>query len=186
MLIFAEFGCNTGEFETHCPYTGGRTWPDVKTFFKQFKEIMSGAVAFEFAMQSDDSQQYGLALTPGFLADERNKDQMYYLDAYFNLKKEFEKYNVSSDWDGAVASDCKWTPEKAHKLTSKHTALECPKLEEAAKIFEDKQLGIEANWFDKLPPTPAGADADELAECADYEVAPELYQEACCHFGCDK
>ena len=28
-LLFTEFGCNLGEFETPCPYFGGRMWVDV-------------------------------------------------------------------------------------------------------------------------------------------------------------
>ncbi|CAE8636827.1 unnamed protein product, partial [Polarella glacialis] len=34
-LLFTEFGCNTGVFETACPYPKGRTWPDVPHMFKE-------------------------------------------------------------------------------------------------------------------------------------------------------
>jgi len=181
-LLFTEFGCTQGEFMTDCPYRGGRTWPDVKTFFEEFKEIMSGAVAFEFSMEDN---QYGLVLTLGFTSDEHNDGKFYYLDAYFALQKEFSKYNVSSAWDGAVTEDCHWTPEAVHELVAKRQPAACPKKSEVASLFRAKGIESKPNW-DTLPPTPEGAHADALAHCPEYIVSPALQQEASCHFGAAK
>jgi len=178
-LLFTEFGCTQGEFMTDCPYRGGRTFPDVKTFFNEFKEILSGGVAFEFSMEDN---QYGLALTPGFTSDEHNDGKFYYLDAYFALQKEFSKYNVSSAWDGAVTEDCDWTPDAAHKLSQKRKQAACPKKSEVASLFRAKGVDSKPNWH-KLPPTPEGAHADALATCPEYSVSPSLLKEASCHFG---
>jgi len=178
-LLFTEFGCNVGEFETFCPYNGGRTWPDVKTFFHEFKEIMSGAVAFEFSMEDN---QYGLALTPGFTSDKKNDQTMYFLDNYFALREKFEKYNVSSQWDGAETASCSWTPSDAHKLKKREES-KCPSLSEVKKLFRDKSLSVEPNW-DSLPQKPNNTDGGELATCANYTVAPDLYEEGCCHMDC--
>jgi len=179
-LLFTEFGCTQGQFMTWCPYRGGRTFPDVQTFFNEFKEVMSGAVAFEFSMEDN---QYGLALTPGFTSDPNNDEKFYYLDSYFALKKEFEKYSVASEWDGAVVDDCAWTPGEAHKLKETHKQAECPALPEVKALFEAKDLLVEPNWHE-LPPTPARADEGPLAVCPEYEVAPALFKEGCCHNGC--
>ncbi|CAE7941819.1 GAS2, partial [Symbiodinium necroappetens] len=67
-FIFSEFGCNLGVFKTKCPYPGGRTWPDVKHFLgEDMGQFMSGAVAFQWSM---DKEEYGLTLSPGFLAGQ--------------------------------------------------------------------------------------------------------------------
>jgi len=181
-MLFTEFGCTLGDFMTTCPYKGGRTWPDVRTFFHEFKEVMSGAVAFEFSMEDN---QYGLALTPGFTSDAHNDGKFYYLDAYFALQKQFKKYSVSSKWDGAVIEDCDWKPAMAHKLKAKAKDAACPKKSEVATLFRAKGLASKPNW-DELPPTPEGAHADALAECPVYSVAPALLKEASCHFGSEK
>jgi len=180
-LLFTEFGCNLGEFETFCPYKGGRTWPDVKTFFHEFTEIMSGAVAFEFSMEDN---QYGLALTPGFTSDPANADHFYYLDTFYALKKQFGKYSVSSDWDGAKTASCSWAPSSVHKMASEHKPSSCPTAEEVQALFKGKGLEAKPNWG-ALPPTPTGVDQDALARCPEYEVAKDLREEACCHYTCD-
>jgi len=179
-LLFTEFGCNLGEFETFCPYKGGRTWPDVKTFFNQFKEIMSGAVAFEFSMEDN---QYGLALSPGFTSDPKNADHFYYLDTFYELKKQFSKYKVSSLWDGAKIDSCSWTPSDAHKMAASHKPAACPTAKEVKALFKGKGLKAKPNW-EKLPPTPEGADQDALSECPEYKVAEDIRKEACCHYKC--
>mmetsp|Transcript_102509 Transcript_102509/g.295098 ORF Transcript_102509/g.295098 Transcript_102509/m.295098 type:complete len:684 (+) Transcript_102509:107-2158(+) len=179
-LIFTEFGCTIGEMETECPYKGGRTWVDVRTFFSEFKEIMSGAVAFEFSMEDN---QYGLALSPGFTSDPNNDGKFYYLDNYFALQKQFRKYNVATLWNGAEIDNCKWTPDKAHKLQRHHKRPNCPKKQEVAALFKQMGLNVAPNW-DSLPPIPANTSVDELEFCPEYTVSPTLAKEACCHFDC--
>lgn len=152
----------------------------MKTFFEDFKEIVSGAVAFEFSMEDN---QYGLALTPGFTSDPNNDGKFYYLDTYFALQKQFGKYSVSSHWDGAKAGECAWTPSKVAKLSKSHKPAGCPLKKEVAKLFDAKGLPVAPNW-DTLPPTPKGADQDLLEHCPVYEVAPELKKEGCCHYSC--
>eukprot|EP00434_Breviolum_minutum_P038070 symbB.v1.2.033767.t1/scaffold4242.1/size42524/1 len=95
-FIFSEFGCNLGIFKTKCPYPDGRTWPDVKHFLgEDMGQFMSGAVAFQWSM---DKEEYGLTLSPGFLAGQ---DKLYLLDNYFNLQKVYKKYNVNATWDAS-------------------------------------------------------------------------------------
>jgi len=176
-LLFTEFGCNVGTFETFCPYTGGRKWNDVKTFFNQFKEIMSGAIAFEFSMEDN---QFGLALTPGFTADPQNNHKIYYLDNYYNLKKEFNEHNVSTAQDGAVLTDCDWKPPH---LQYTHKQSSCPSSSEVQKLFHDKQLAVKPNWA-SLPGKPANVNSDKLEFCPEYTVDPDIKAEGCCHMQC--
>ncbi|CAK9062762.1 unnamed protein product [Durusdinium trenchii] len=106
-FIFSEFGCNLGVFKTKCPYPDGRTWPDVKHFLgEDMGQFMSGAVAFQWSM---DKEEYGLTLSPGFLAGQ---DKLYLLDNYFNLQKVYKKYHVNGTWNAkpSEVDQCSFVP----------------------------------------------------------------------------
>lgn len=180
-VLMTEFGCNIGEFKTECPYKGGRTWPDIKTFFNQFSEILSGGIAFEFSMEDNE---FGVAMTPGFTSDPENDNKIYLLDGYYALSKEFHAYDVSTKWNGAEATSCSWKPSDAAPLSEKHSASECPSDEVVAAVFKRHGIKDAPNWNMPLPPTPPGADQDALAECPAYKVSPTAYKEGCCHNSC--
>jgi len=180
-LLMTEFGCNTGSFKTACPYKGGRTWSDVRTFFHQFKEILSGALAFEFSMEDNE---YGVALTPGFTADPENAKKIYLLDNYYALAEQFKSHSVSRDWDGAETANCKWRPSDAAPLSSPHAPSVCPSAEVVQQVFDRHRIKDAPNWSSPLPPTPENVSDGDLAECPKYEVSKTAREEGCCHMKC--
>jgi len=176
-VLFTEFGCNAGAFQTHCPYKGGRTWPDVKVIMNQMGEFMSGAIAYEFSMEEN---QFGVALTPGFL---KGQTHVYLLDSYFALQKQFRTHDVSSAWDGSPDDmvNCKWLPDAVAPFTAKHHKSSCP-LAEAEGIQERHSVDTVAGW-DVLPAAPNASLSlvQGQADCPAYEVPAASRSEGRCH-----
>jgi len=182
-VLFTEFGCNVGEWETFCPYKGGRQWPDVKVIMGTMGEIISGAVAFEFSMENNE---YGLALTPGFL---EGQNEIYLLDNYFALQKQFHAHNVSDKWDAeeptTAMADCKWTPESVSALSTTHSRARCPSQDKADDLMRRRGVDKVVSW-EKLPPSPEAPlyNVHGQTECPADSVTPAAYEEGCCHMKC--
>jgi len=178
-LLFTEFGCNTGAFESVCPYKGGRTWVDVPPMFKQMGQVLSGAIAFEFSMEKN---QFGIALTPGFLDGQ---DELLLLDTYRALQKQFLGNDVNPTWDGIDVDKCAALPSDVAPMSHEHEAAACPATAVWTELQEKYRVDTVANW-DELPPTP---DAPLLnvrgqAECPAFDVPKSVYNESCCHMNC--
>lgn len=179
-LLFTEFGCNTGAFETPCPYTGGRTWPDFKHIVGELGEVVSGAVAFEFSMEDN---QYGLALTPGFLKGQK---QLYLLDNYYALQKAFTTYNVSNKWDGLDVESCTSDPSEIAPLATTHTSQVCPSKASARQVQEGRRVDKVSDWH-TLPAQPTAhlSDVDGQSECpTEFRPSEVDMRETCCHTTC--
>lgn len=177
-VLFTEFGCVEGDFLSFCPYKGGRTWPDVKLFFnEELGEILSGAIAYTY---ETDYEERGMVLTPGYLD---NQPDLYFLDNYYALQKEFKSHDVSPLWDGADVTDCAWTPAKAHKMEETHKRPQCPSSAAANELQKKRQVSKVTDWHE-LPPIAIAplADVGGQAECPADEVAKVLAVEGNCHF----
>mmetsp|Transcript_13710 Transcript_13710/g.25711 ORF Transcript_13710/g.25711 Transcript_13710/m.25711 type:complete len:612 (+) Transcript_13710:81-1916(+) len=164
-FIFSEFGCNLGVFKTKCPYPDGRTWPDVKHFLgEDMGEFMSGAVAFQWSM---DKEEYGLTLSPGFLAGQ---DKLYLLDNYFNLQKQYKKYLVNSSWDAPPpqVDQCDFVPSDVAPMEEKHTRPACPSKAEWMKVQTQRRVDKVVDWTILPPPAvaPIGNETLNISECA--------------------
>eukprot|EP00930_Biecheleria_cincta_P027224 TRINITY_DN19117_c0_g1_i2.p1 TRINITY_DN19117_c0_g1~~TRINITY_DN19117_c0_g1_i2.p1 ORF type:complete len:617 (+),score=87.11 TRINITY_DN19117_c0_g1_i2:64-1914(+) len=183
-FLFTEFGCNKGAFETSCPYKGGRTWPQVKHLIgKHMEQEMSGAVAFQWSM---DHEEYGLTLSPNFLA---NQSELRLLDNYFALQKAYQKYNVSSKWDSssAAVSSCTFLPSDVAHLRYSHKQQRCSS-KTLASIY---RLGHGKGNFKKwkrLPPMPKELLSKIIldwgfveAQCPNRTVSAAVLQENNCH-----
>jgi len=175
-VLFTEFGCNQGAFKTKCPYKGGRKWTQVKAIIEEMGEVLSGAIAFEFSMEQNE---FGLALTPGFL---EGQDSLHLLDNYYALQKEFHKWNISSKLDGTGVDmkDCSWKP-------SSSTTREKPQcmLDKAKHIQERRGTDTVVSWAE-LPPTPEAplVNVKGQAECPADDVPVAALKEGCCHMDC--
>jgi hypothetical protein len=179
-LIFSEFGCNTGEFETACPYAKGRNWVDVPAMFKHMGEVLSGAVAFEFSMEKN---QYGLVMTPGFLKGQKKIEL---LDNYFALQKQYLSNNISSKWDGIDTASCSAVPSDVAALSFPHPKATCPGKDVWHDLQEKRGVDKIANW-DELPPTPVAPlfAVNNQTECMETnKVSVSTYKDNCCHFKC--
>lgn len=178
-LLFTELGCNLGGFKTKCPYEGGRTWPEIKHLTgEDMGEVVSGAVAFQWSM---DKEEYGLTLSPHFLAGQK---ELYLLDNYYALQKVFKKYNASSEWNSAGAPDCKFLPSQAAALADVHKPSTCP----SKKVFDhiQKRHGVDtiSDW-NSLPPSPNAPLADlNQAECPAKAVSAAVKDNNCCFMKC--
>jgi len=175
-FIFSEFGCNLGVFKTKCPYPDGRTWPDVKHFLgEDMGEFMSGAVAFQWSM---DKEEYGLTLSPGFLAGQ---DELYLLDNYFNLQKVYKKYQVNSTWDAPAAKvdKCGFVPEDVAPLEEPHKRPACPSKALWTKVQTQRGVDKVVDWTVLPPPAnaPIGNATLNISECSadpGYVVGKDL------------
>lgn len=178
-LLFTEFGCNTGEFETTCPYKGGRTWVDVQPMFRQMGEVLSGAVAFEFSMEKN---QFGIALTPGFL---EGQSRLRLLDSYYALQRQFRGNRVSSEWDSGDAAQCSFQPSDVAPLSRRRENNVCPGRQIWQKLQEDHDVDQVGDW-DVLPPAPPAplAAVDNQTECPALELSEADRAENCCHAEC--
>jgi len=183
-FLFTEFGCNLGQFKTKCPYPGGRQWPEVKHLMgKDMGEMMSGAIAFQFSM---DKEEYGLTLSPNFLA---NQTKLYLLDNYFALQKVFKKYHVNPDWNAPASEvlECSFVPSDVHKMEYKHHRPKCPSKAVWTKIMEKHRVDTLSDWS-VLPPTPnaslTGLWNVGKAECPPKQVNGAIMENNCCHYEC--
>ena len=164
-FIFSEFGCNLGIFKTKCPYPDGRTWPDVKHFLgEDMGQFMSGAVAFQWSM---DKEEYGLTLSPGFLAGQ---DKLYLLDNYFNLQKVYKKYNVNATWDASPSEvdKCNFVPEDVAPMAEPHKRPACPSRALWTKVQHQRGVDKVVDWT-VLPPSataPIGNATLNISECS--------------------
>jgi len=164
-FIFSEFGCNLGIFKTKCPYPDGRTWPDVKHFIgEDMGQFMSGAVAFQWSM---DKEEYGLTLSPGFLAGQ---DKLYLLDNYFNLQKVYKKYLVNSTWDASPSKvdQCSFRPEDVAPMEEQHKRPACPKKDLWMKVQRQRGVDKVVDWTVLPPPATAliGNATLNISECS--------------------
>jgi len=178
-LLFTEFGCNLGAFATKCPYKNGRTWPDFKHMVgEDMGETLSGAVAFQYSM---DKEEYGLVITPNFLA---NQTELYLLDNYFALQKVYNKYNVKSDWDATAdkVSSCSFQPSDVHDLKKAHNRAKCPSKAVWTKIQTRKGLEKIGDWS-IIPATPP-QNSTQDDECPAASISAEVKKENCCHMKC--
>jgi len=177
-MLFTEFGCIEGEFVSKCPYKGGRTWPDVRYFFdKYLGEIVSGAIAYTY---EQDYEERGLVLTPGFLKDQ---PELYLLDSYFTLRKQFLTHTVSPAWDGANITDCAWTPAEAAPQRESHARHTCPSTAAGKALMKRRKTDKLSDWHE-LPPTPEAplSNINGQSECPeDISVDAVMAQEAKCH-----
>jgi len=129
-MLLTEFGCNTGAFQWHCPYKGGRTWPQVKYIASDMAQLLSGAVAFEFSMENNE---FGLAMTPGFL---EGQSELRLTDSYFALQKQLTNLHVDS---------------AAPVLKSRPS---CPSRTETQELQRRRGVREVSDW-QTLPPSPA-------------------------------
>lgn len=183
-FLFTEFGCNLGAFKTKCPYPGGRTWPEVKHLMgKDMGEMMSGAIAFQFSM---DKEEYGLTLSPDFLA---NQSKLYLLDNYFNLQKVFKKYNVNASWNAPASEvmQCNFLPSDVHAMEFKHHRPKCPSKAVWTKIMKKHRVDNISDWS-IIPPTPnaslTGLWNVGKEECPPAAVNGAIRENNCCHYEC--
>jgi len=130
-MMLTEFGCTTGAFQWTCPYKGGRTWPQVKYIAEDMSHLLSGAVAFEFSMENNE---YGLALTPGFV---EGQPELRLTDSYYALKHEFARQ----------------VAEAAPVMKNRPS---CPSPEVTRSLQERHAVETVADWS-TLPPTPPSA-----------------------------
>jgi len=130
-MMLTEFGCTTGAFQSTCPYKGGRTWPQVKYIAEDMSHLLSGAVAFEFSMENNE---YGLALTPGFV---EGQPELRLTDSYHALKHAFARQLA----------------EAAPVMKNRPS---CPSPEVTRSLQERHAVKTVADWS-MLPPTPPSA-----------------------------
>lgn len=129
-MLLTEFGCNTGAFQSACPYKGGRNWPQVKYITEDMSNLLSGAVAFEFSMENNE---FGLALTPGFV---QGQPELRLTDSYYALQRQFATHHVP---DASPATK---------------TRPSCPSTQETRSLQERHAVKTVADWS-MLPPTPS-------------------------------
>ncbi|CAE8712048.1 unnamed protein product [Polarella glacialis] len=180
-LLFTEFGCNTGVFETACPYPKGRTWPDVPHMFKEMAEVLSGAIAFEYSMEKN---QFGIVLTPGFL---KGQTEVRLLPSFYALQKAFTENHVSSTWDGLDTHSCSALPSDVAPMAYKHARSVCTSTAVARELQTRHGVEKVVDWH-VIPPTPSASvlaawNATAIG-CPAYQVSPEEHQESCCHMSC--
>jgi len=176
-LLFTEFGCNLGTFKTKCPYKGGRTWPDLKHMIgENMGETLSGAVAFQWSM---DKEEFGLTLSPNFLAGQT---KLHLLDNYFALQKVFKEYDVNSKWDSKDASSCSFKPDDAAPLKYSHPQSKCPTSAVWLKLQKRHGLANISNWTE-IPPAAVApmADVNNQTECNEDEILPAAVQKSNCN-----
>mmetsp|Transcript_22560 Transcript_22560/g.40731 ORF Transcript_22560/g.40731 Transcript_22560/m.40731 type:complete len:315 (-) Transcript_22560:280-1224(-) len=130
--LLTEFGCNVGTYQWTCPYKGGRTWPQVKYIMNDMSNLLSGAVAFEFSMENNE---YGLALTPGFVDGQ---PELRLTDSYYALQRQFETHPAASG--GPV-------------MKSRPS---CPSDSETRSLQQRHAVQTVADW-NTLPPPPPSA-----------------------------
>eukprot|EP00931_Biecheleriopsis_adriatica_P018019 TRINITY_DN1272_c0_g1_i1.p1 TRINITY_DN1272_c0_g1~~TRINITY_DN1272_c0_g1_i1.p1 ORF type:complete len:558 (-),score=139.52 TRINITY_DN1272_c0_g1_i1:130-1803(-) len=176
-FLFTEFGCNLGDFKTKCPYKGGRQWPEVKHFLgPDMGQFMSGAIAFQWSM---DKEEYGLTLSPGFLAGQ---EKLVLLDNYYALKKVYDKYNVSQKWDASPSKvdSCSFVPSDVAAMNHKHERPQCPGKAVWTKLQKQRGVDTISDW--SIIPAPADAplaDAGNQSECPASTVPDAVQKMAC-------
>jgi len=175
-FMFTEFGCNTGAWQMGCPYKGGRNWTQVKAIMEDMGEVISGAIAFEFSMEKN---QYGLALTPGFL---EGQDKQKLLDNYFALQKQFKKYDVNPKWNAKAAqvAKCSFEPGQIAPMATLHTKPKCPSASVAKSLQTKHRVDTVADWM-KLPPRPDAplANVNNQSECPSWTVDKTSVEATC-------
>ncbi|CAK9062881.1 unnamed protein product [Durusdinium trenchii] len=143
-FIFSEFGCNLGVFKTKCPYPDGRTWPDVKHFLgEDMGQFMSGAVAFQWSM---DKEEYGLTLSPGFLAGQE--------------QKVYKKYHVNGTWNAkpSEVDQCSFVPSDVAPM------------EESTKVQRQRGVDKVVDWSAAWTNEPFPKNADRAARYLDESL----------------
>jgi len=179
-LLFTEFGCNLGQWETACPYKDGRKWVDVPAMMNDMGEVLSGAVAFEYSMETN---QFGLVLTPGFLKGQK-KIQL--LDNYFALQKQYGSNNISTKWDGIDVANCSAEPSDIAPMTYSHPKAVCPGKAVWQELQTKRGVDKVGDWG-TLPPTPNAplVNVNNQTECIESAtVSSSAYKNSCCHFKC--
>jgi len=94
--------------------------------------LLSGAVAFEFSMENNE---FGLALTPGFL---EGQNELRLTDSFYALQRQFASHSI-----GDAAPAMKSRPS-------------CPSHVEAQTLQKRRGVQTVADW-NTLPPTPPSA-----------------------------
>jgi len=127
-------------------------------------QFMSGAVAFQWSM---DKEEYGLTLSPGFLAGQ---DKLYLLDNYFNLQKVYKKYNVNATWDASPSEvdKCNFVPEDVAPMAEPHKRPACPSRALWTKVQHQRGVDKVVDWT-VLPPSataPIGNATLNISECS--------------------
>lgn len=179
-LLFTEFGCDTGEFETACPYKNGRTWSDIPPMFKEMAQVLSGAIAFEFSMEQN---QFGIVLTPGFLSSQ---DKLQLLDSYYALQEKFETHEADPKWDGIDVASCLAVPSDIAPMSDVHTKPQCPPKHVWQQLQWDQNVDSLGDWS-VLPPTPGAPlwKVNGTTECpSPLEMPEQIFAETCCHMNC--
>lgn len=181
-LLFTEFGCNTGQFETLCPYPKGRTWPDVPYMFREMDEVLSGAVAFEY---SQEKNQFGIVLTPGFL---EGQDELRELPSFHALQEKFTSNSVNPAWNGVDTSSCSAKPSDVAPLRSNHEdAASCVSQADAQSLQERRGVDRVADWSHIPEPVNSSVfaawNATEIT-CPAWIVSALEHKELCCHMQC--
>ncbi|CAK8993554.1 1 [Durusdinium trenchii] len=153
-FIFSEFGCNLGVFKTKCPYPDGRTWPDVKHFLgEDMGQFMSGAVAFQWSM---DKEEYGLTLSPGFLAGQE--------------QKVYKKYHVNGTWNAkpSEVDQCSFVPSDVAPMEESHKRPACPGKDMWTKVQRQRGVDKVVDWSVLPPPATAliGNATLNISECS--------------------
>jgi len=184
-LLFTEFGCNQGEFETLCPYENpkGRTWPDVPHMFHEMDEVLSGAIAFEY---SQEKNQFGIVLTPGFL---EGQDELRKLPSFYALQEKFTQNSVNPKWDGIDTSSCTAKPSDVAPLKETRKAASCVGGADARRLQERHGVDRVVDWSDIPEPinssTFAAFNASEVS-CPAWHVPASEHKESCCHMDCSQ
>jgi len=185
-LLFTEFGCNVGKnFEALCPYENpkGRTWPDVPHMFREMDEVLSGAIAFEY---SQEKNQFGIVLTPGFL---EGQDELRKLASFYALQEKFTHNSVNPKWDGIDTSSCTAKPSDVAPLKKTHAASSCVGGAAAQRLQERHGVDRVVDWSDIPEPinssTLAAYNASEVS-CPAWHVPASEHKESCCHMNCSQ
>jgi hypothetical protein len=164
-IMFSEFGCTYGQFESYYPFTedvskptSQRQWKQIDTLFsKNMSDVFSGGFAYQYSMSEII---YGMVLLPGY---STNSD-ITLLPNYFAAKRHFTDSRPEvqiADWV-ETQNLCSWKPQ----IFSTKIKNICPSSALAQQLFGADEL---ENWSGNRLPPPPSADAD--LPCPHYTLS---------------
>jgi len=170
-MIFSEFGCTAGNFESRYPFTENqRTWKQVSTLFgPQMSDVWSGGIAYEYSMTTNN---YGLVLLLN------NRTDIVRLENYNNLKQEYKNVHSTQNGSWTDKNICKWVPP----IASTPFRVDCPDHDTIQNLFQVVGITSKENWINSpLPPNPIGLKGN--VTCGEYPLSIIEKQENKCQSG---
>lgn len=175
-IVFSEFGCTYGQFESYYPFTDDpskptsqRQWKQIDTLFsKNMTDVFSGGFAYQYSMSEII---YGMVLLPGYATNTDIVRLPNYYAAQQHFTAVVPEPQVATWTDSTL---CAWKPP----IFSSKVKSTCPSATLSQQLFGKEP----ENWSGNRIPPPPSSDAD--LPCPNYPLSGFDKQENACRGAC--